>query len=70
MKTQIEIDNMLSRVEGDKRLYYGTAIIQINAPLALIQLVLETQSNTIRDILGLPRRDFVRERKVLKGKKK
>jgi hypothetical protein len=47
MKTKEEIQEKLDEVNADERLGYAPAQVHINAPLALIQLSLETQ----RDIL-------------------
>ena len=51
MKTEAEIVEKLSEIEQDERLGYKTATIAINAPLALIQLSLETKRDLLRWIL-------------------
>ena len=43
MKTQKEIEEKIKELESDERLSYPTATIDINAPLALIQLRLESK---------------------------
>lgn len=52
MKTEIEIQEALTKVESDQRLSQPTATISINAPLALIQLSLETERDTLKWVLG------------------
>ena len=52
MKTQKEIKKELNRILADERISYPTAIISINAPLALIQLELETKRDTLKWVLG------------------
>lgn len=49
---------MLKEVEADERLHYEPALVQVNAPLALIQVELATRANTLRDVLGLPYRRY------------
>ena len=53
MKTEKEIKEMLEKFESDERLQQPTATIQINAPLALIQLELETKVITLKWVLDL-----------------
>lgn len=48
----------IAELKADKRMYYPTANIQINAPLALIQFSMETQLNTLEWLLGLPQSKF------------
>lgn len=62
MLTELEIKKLLDEVEKDERLWYKTANIQINAPLALIQLQLETQSALLRKILGIEILNFTKLR--------
>lgn len=52
MKTEAEIRARLAVVLADKRLAQPTATVDINAPLALIQLELETQRDLLRWVLG------------------
>ena len=54
MKTERELIEMLERIKQDERLTYPCAIVDINAPLALIQLVGETKIRLLEEILGLP----------------
>lgn len=44
----------LASIERDPRLLYPTANTDTNAALALVQLSLETQSDTLRFVLGEP----------------
>ena len=53
MRTITEISAALGIVESDERLHYKTATIVENAPLALIQLVLETKRNTLKWVLEI-----------------
>lgn len=61
---------ILQKVENDERLWYQTARANINLPLFMIQMTLETQSNTVRDILGLPFLNFEQMRAEKKAKTK
>ncbi|MDP2104627.1 MAG: hypothetical protein Q8J76_01430 [Desulfobulbaceae bacterium] len=51
MKTEEEIKERIKLIESDKRLKYKTATIVENAPLALIQLELETKRDTLKWVL-------------------
>lgn len=53
MRTEEEIVARLAKIMEDDRLSQPPATIQINAPLALIQLELETKRDTLRWVLGL-----------------
>lgn len=57
MKTPQEIEKRIQEILADPRISYPTAGIQVNAPLALIQLSLEVELNTLQDVLGVPRTD-------------
>lgn len=48
-----EIEARLDEVEADERMHYKCANVNINAPLALIQVNLDTESTTLRWVLGL-----------------
>ena len=52
MKSAAEIRAEIAVVEGDERLHYNTATVFENAPLALIQLGLETKRDTLYWMLG------------------
>ena len=51
MKTKGEIQFRLDAIFNDERLGYPIATIDINAPLALIQLSLATQRDVLKWIL-------------------
>lgn len=51
MKTEKEIRDMLNNLKSDERLGYPTANIAINAPLALIQLDLESRVDMLKWVL-------------------
>ena len=52
MKTKQEIETKLKEIKADKRLGYPTATIVENAVLALTQLSLEKQRNTLEWVLN------------------
>ena len=51
MKTEQEIREKLIEVLADERLGYLPASVQINAPLALVQLALEVRRDTLAWVL-------------------
>lgn len=51
MKTKQEIEAELKRVKKDERLKYKTAPVFENAPLALVQLELETRIEVLEWVL-------------------
>lgn len=51
MRTQQEIENKLNQIMSDDRLTYPSATVFENAPLALIQLELETKRDVLRWVL-------------------
>ncbi len=53
MRSEQEVRDSLSRVSGDERLTYEPVLVQVNAPLALIQVELEARKNVLRWMLGL-----------------
>ena len=53
MKTKKEIEEMLKSIMSDERLSYPTATIDINAPLALIQLSLESKRDILKWVLDI-----------------
>lgn len=63
MISQEQIQGMLTEVENDERLYYPAADVFSNAPLALIQVQLETKSSLLRSILEMPKLDLNKLRK-------
>ncbi len=52
MKTEKEIKAELKKLEADERLSYKTATIVENAPLALIQLEMETNIAALKWVLA------------------
>lgn len=52
MKTAKEIKDKLKTIEQDERLGYAVATIDTNAPLALIQLSLETSRDMLKWVLS------------------
>lgn len=52
MKTEKEIRAQIAAVMADDRFHYETATIQVNAPLALIQLEMETRVRWLAWVLG------------------
>ena len=58
MKMQTEITEKLNELKSDERLTYKAATVFENAPLALIQLEMETKIHTLEWILGLPLSKF------------
>lgn len=51
MKAEKEIRARLAKIESDERLGYPCADVHINAPLALIQISLESASALLRWVL-------------------
>lgn len=52
-----EIDSIIAEIEADERYHYKPALVQVNAPLALIQVELGARirlARRIRDILTRP----------------
>lgn len=45
------IEDALAEIEGDERLGYPTATVDVNAPLALIQCALSHQVKTLKEVL-------------------
>ena len=54
MMTTKEIRIWLEKAEKDSRIHMKSADTTTNAPLALEQMALETTSDVLRKILGLP----------------
>ena len=51
MQTEVEIKKRLKKILSDERLGYPSANVQVNAPLALIQLQLETERDILKWVL-------------------
>lgn len=58
MLTKAKITAKLEKLKADERLYYSSANVFSNAPLALIQTQLESQIHILEDILELPLSKF------------
>lgn len=58
MKPERELSTLLRVLKEDERLYYSTATVFANAPLALVQLELSVKINLLEQILELPRSRF------------
>lgn len=54
MKTESSIRNRIATLLGDDRLHYRSATVFENAPLALIQIQMETEINVLSWILEEP----------------
>jgi len=55
MKTEQELRARITEIEADSRYQAGQkrpATVEINAPLALIQMCYESEINTLRWVLG------------------
>jgi len=59
MLSRLEILKLLLKVEGDERLHCPPANIQINAPLALIQVDLKARQVALRQVLEIPGKKLV-----------
>lgn len=60
MKTKDEIERYLQKVLEDERLSYPSADIWTNAPLALVQLELETKRDVLKWVLEKDKNHTVR----------
>ena len=52
MKTEEEIRKKIKEIESDERYSYPTANVAVNAPLALIQLQMESEVRILKWVLG------------------
>lgn len=66
MKTGKAIRAKLVKTEQDERLHYEPALVQVNAPLALIQVGLRTTSDVLRWVLGEPPLPMPKKKKLKK----
>lgn len=66
MKTEKEIKERLKHILKDERLYYQSADVFTNAPLALEQLSQETKVEILEWVLGIPYTNFIKLRKKQK----
>ena len=58
MKTREELEERLAKIEADDRIHYSPALVQVNAPLALEQVALKKEANTLRWVLDLPHKHY------------
>jgi len=58
MKSERQLRKKLAELKADERVYYQPATVFENAPLALIQLGLETEINLLEQILEIPLSTF------------
>ena len=63
MKTPEEIQKRIDEILTDERLSYKTASININAPLAMMQLAMEVELHTLQRVLQVPLTNFKELRK-------
>jgi hypothetical protein len=63
MQTEREIHKRINEILSDGRLSYKTADIFTNAPLALIQLEMETELHILENVLELPLTNIKKLRK-------
>lgn len=52
MRSEKEIEDRIKEITSDERYNYPPATIQTNAPLALIQLEMETKVTTLKWVLN------------------
>jgi uncharacterized sporulation protein YeaH/YhbH (DUF444 family) len=54
LRANIEAEaKRVAHIEADERFHYPKAIVQVNAPLAMIQLCMEVERDTFRSITSL-----------------
>lgn len=53
MMTKIEIESRINEILSDERIAYKTANVFTNAPLALIQIGLQTELHTLQKVIGV-----------------
>lgn len=58
MQAPDKIQQRIDEILADERLSYPAANIQINAPLALIQLSMEVELHTLQRVLQVPLTNF------------
>mgnify|MGYP001568119754 CR=1 FL=1 len=73
MRTEFEIRNRINKIDADERYHYPSARVDVNAPLALIQVALGTEAIALAWVLGeIPPRSGPKKNKLeaKKGKRK
>lgn len=58
VKNESKIKARIKEILADERLAYKTATVDMNAPLALIQLSMTTQLHTLQNVLGVKLTDI------------
>ena len=61
MQTEEQVMARLVELEKDERIHYPVARVDVNAPLALIQIALVTEAQALRRILELKPRKYYGE---------
>ena len=51
MRTEFEIRNRINQIDADERYHYPSARVDVNAPLALIQVALGTEALALAWVL-------------------
>lgn len=50
-RTKAEIKDVIKKIEADERLSYEPAKVEVNAPLALVQVNLQAKVDTLKWVL-------------------
>jgi hypothetical protein len=50
--TEKQIRDRIAEIDSDERYHYKPALVQINAPLALIQVQMEAEARALSWVLG------------------
>ncbi|MGV0854628.1 hypothetical protein ACTS95_08070 [Empedobacter brevis] len=58
-----DIKNRIREILKDERLFYPTANVLINAPLAMVQIQLQTELWTLQNVIGEINTDILKMRK-------
>ena len=52
MKSEQQIRELIAHISADDRMGYESALVQVNAPLALIQMELEARKSALEWVVG------------------
>lgn len=63
MMTSIKIAQRVDELLSDERVSYPTADVFINAPLALVQISLQSEIHALQRVLQVPLTNFAKLRK-------
>ncbi len=58
-----QIQKRIAEILADERMSYKSATVFANAPLAMIQLIMETELHTLQNVLGIEKTNI----KALRG---